>query len=149
MVVPTKDEMSVDVDNVENRGDDEGNDSSVSNPEPEPTRPCQSGRMRCAPVPDDDTQYQRSTYNHEPKGSDSVGVTQAMVANVLVPLTYEDAMNCPDSDSWLEACMDELATLRETKTYVPVKKGEVNPHNVVGCRWVFALKKKVDGSIER
>jgi len=72
-----------------------------------------------------------------------------MVADVSVPLTYEDTMNCPDSDSWLEACMDELATLRETKTYVPVKKGEVNPHNVVGCRWVFALKKKVDGSIER
>ncbi len=58
-------------------------------------------------------------------------------------------MNHPDSDSWLEACTDELAALRETKTYVPVKKGEVDPHNVVGCQWVFALKKKVDGSIER
>ena len=71
-----------------------------------------------------------------------------MVADVSVPLTYEDTMNCPDSDSWLEACTDELAALRETKTYVPVKKGEVDPHNVVGCRWVFTLKKKVDGSIE-
>jgi len=100
------------------------------------------------PVPDDDAQYQRSTYNCEPKGSDSVGVAQAMVANVSVPLTYEDTMNHPDLDSWLEACVDELATLRETKTYVPVKKGEVDPHNVVGCWWVFTLKKKVDGSIE-
>ena len=75
MVVPTKDEMSVNVDNVENHVDDEGNDSSVSDPEPEPTGPHQSGRMHHAPVPDDDTRYQRSTYNHEPKGSDSVGVT--------------------------------------------------------------------------
>ena len=45
-------------------------------------------------------------------------------------------------------CADELAALRETKTYVPVKKGGVDPHNVVGCWWVFTLKKKVDGSIE-
>ncbi len=58
-------------------------------------------------------------------------------------------MNRPDSDLWLEACTDELAALRETKTYVPVKKGEVNPHNVVGCQWVFVLKKKVDGSIKQ
>src|SRR5258708_33079894 len=64
-----------------------------------------------------------------------------MIANILVPLTL-------DSDSWLEVCTDELAALRETKTYVPVKRSEVDPHNVVGCWWVFVLKKKVDGSIE-
>jgi len=75
VVVPTKDEMSVDVDNVENCGDDEGNDSSVSDPEPEPTKPCQSGQTHHTPVPDDDAQYERSTYNHEPKSSDSVGIT--------------------------------------------------------------------------
>src|SRR5260221_9756852 len=71
-----------------------------------------------------------------------------MIANVSVPLTYEDTMNHPDLDSWLEACTDELATLRETKTYVPVKRSEVDPHNVVRCWWVFTLKKKVDGSIK-
>ena len=57
-------------------------------------------------------------------------------------------MNHPDSDLWLEACMEELAALKETGTYVPMHTSEVDPHNVVGCRWVFALKKGPASEIE-
>ena len=57
--------------------------------------------------------------------------------------------NCPDSDAWLEACTEELGALREMNTYIPVRESEVDPHNVVGCRWVFAIKKDANGDIER
>ena len=58
-------------------------------------------------------------------------------------------MNRPNSDSWLEACLEELAALRETKTYIPVCINDVDPHNIIGCRWVFTLKCSPDGEVER
>ena len=61
--------------------------------------------MHCTPVPDDNAQYEVSTYNHESKTLDSVGVTQVLIADVKVLHTYEDAMSHPDSDAWLEACV--------------------------------------------
>ena len=79
---------------------------------------------------------------------ESVGVSCALLADKQVPLTYQAAMNCSDTDSWLEACMEELIALKETGTYVPVCVSEVDPHNVVGCHWVFMLKKGLDGEIE-
>ena len=72
-----------------------------------------------------------------------------MTVNGNIPHTYTDAMNRPDSDLWLEACLEELAALRETKTYIPVRINDVDPHNIVGCRWVFTLKRGPDGEVER
>ena len=37
-------------------------------------------------------------------------------------------MDHPDANSWLEACSEELAVLRETRTYVPIHIDDVrNP----------------------
>ncbi len=104
--------------------------------------------MHHIPVLDDDPQYETSSYNHAPVLPDSVGFTWALLADDWVPHTYKDAMSHPDSDSWLEACMEELAALKETRTYIPECVDEVSPHNIVGCHWVFALKKGPDGEIE-
>src|SRR5258708_22722286 len=70
------------------------------------------------------------------------------MAEIKIPHTYEDAMNRLDSDVWLEACTEELGVLREMNTYVPVHESEADPHNVVGCQWVFAIKKDSNGVIE-
>ncbi len=58
-------------------------------------------------------------------------------------------MDRHDADSWLEACQDELLSLKETRTYTVVGINEVESRNIVGCRWVFAIKTGADGSIER
>src|SRR5258708_23278232 len=57
-------------------------------------------------------------------------------------------MDRPDSDSWLEACQDELLSLKETWTYELVNIDEVDSNNIVGCRWVFAIKMAADCSVE-
>ena len=57
-------------------------------------------------------------------------------------------MDRHDADSWLEACQDELLSLRETCTYTMVGINEVESRNVIGCHWVFAIKTDADGSIE-
>ena len=76
-----------------------------------------------------------------------VGLSHAYMAQEDIPHTYKAAMNQSDSDAWLEACQDELLSLWETRTYVPVRMEEVEAVNVVGS-WVFTLKRGSDGSVE-
>ncbi len=71
------------------------------------------------------------------------------MAHDNVPCTYHDAMNWPNSDSWLEACQDELHSLQETRTYVPVSTDDIETHNIVDSWWVFAVKSSPNGSVEQ
>src|SRR5260221_185174 len=57
-------------------------------------------------------------------------------------------MNQSNSNSWLEACQDELLSLKETQTYILVSMDEVEASNIVGCHWVFTLKHGPDGSVK-
>ena len=73
----------------------------------------------------------------------------AYLAGDDVPANYNEALHRPDANSWLEACQDELRSLKETRTYTPVSTDNVGPVNIVGNQWVFALKRSSDGSVER
>src|SRR5260370_2847947 len=66
-----------------------------------------------------------------------------------IPHTYKEGMGRSDSDAWLEACQDKLLSLCETRTYVLVNVDEVDTDNVVGCCWVFTLKRGSDGLVGR
>jgi len=63
------------------------------------------------------------------------------------PRSYEEALNSPDSDKWKEAIRKELDSHRENNTWTIVPK----PHNrsLIGCKWVFKIKRKADGSIDK
>ena len=78
-----------------------------------------------------------------------IKIIRPLVPNKWVPimltwhrlkLPYDDTMNQPEADAWLEACQDELLSLKETQTYIPVSTDEVGDVNIVGCHWVFAIK---------
>ena len=58
-------------------------------------------------------------------------------------------MSCPESNAWLEACQDELQSLKETQTYVPVSTDDIGAANIVGCHWVFAIKHGLNGSVKQ
>ena len=66
-------------------------------------------------------------------GTHQVGASYAYMVQGDVPSSYKDAMSRSDSDAWLEACQDELLSLRETRTYVPMCVEEVEANNVVRC----------------
>ena len=73
VVVPVENESIVNPDNIDRRMDHEKEmDLADAIPEPEQIEPHHSGHICCAPIPDDDSQYEKSTYNRD---SDSVGVT--------------------------------------------------------------------------
>ena len=66
------------------------------------------------------------------------------ISNLHVPRTIQDALGDPD---WKLAIQEEMSALRKNRTWEIVNKPEGK--TTVGCKWVFTIKYKADGSIER
>ncbi|CAL8141056.1 unnamed protein product [Prunus armeniaca] len=66
------------------------------------------------------------------------------LSSVCVPTKLQDALSNP---KWMDAMNVEMDALNKNKTWdlVPLSRGKT----AVGCRWVFTLKHKADGSIDR
>jgi len=64
VVVPVENESIVNPDNIDRRMDHEKEmDLADAIPEPEQIKPCHSGRIRHTPILDNDSRYEKSTYN--------------------------------------------------------------------------------------
>ncbi|KAI0991259.1 hypothetical protein K3495_g16928, partial [Podosphaera aphanis] len=63
------------------------------------------------------------------------------------PQTYKQAINAEDSELWKNAIEEEMNALNRNNTWqiVPIPEDR----NLVGSKWVFRVKHKADGSIER
>jgi hypothetical protein len=61
-----------------------------------------------------------------------------------IPNTVNEALNNP---KWIQAIEEEMEALQKNNTWklVPLPEGK----KIVGCRWVFSVKHKADGSVER
>ena len=62
-------------------------------------------------------------------------------------LTYQQLMNSPHRDDWLAAVRNELNSLMKARTWRFVKKPAAA--NLVGCKWIFKIKRDKDGNINR
>ena len=71
----------------------------------------------------------------------------ALITEDGEPSCYQEAMDDADSEKWKKAMDEEIDSLAKKKTWdlVEFPKGR----SVVECKWVFKLKRNVDGSIER
>ena len=60
------------------------------------------------------------------------------------PTTLSSALDDP---KWKKAMDEEYSALMRNKTWhlVPNQKGK----NIIDCKWVYRIKKKADGSIDR
>ena len=67
--------------------------------------------------------------------------------DIIEPRTLDEALNGPNASRWKNAADDEYQSLLKNDTWelVDLPPGK----NVIGCKWVFKLKKNVDGSISR
>ncbi|KAK8951385.1 hypothetical protein KSP39_PZI003284 [Platanthera zijinensis] len=74
----------------------------------------------------------------------SLALLSMVSEHPLEPSTYRQA--APDPN-WVRAMEEEFAALRRNRTWslVPFTPSM----NVVGCKWVYKVKHKADGSIER
>ncbi|KAL5758013.1 hypothetical protein ACOSP7_020624 [Xanthoceras sorbifolium] len=66
------------------------------------------------------------------------------ISLVSVPANIQEAMSIPE---WKNAVLEELGALQRNKTWdiTELPKGK----QAVGCKWVFTVKHKADGSVER
>lgn len=63
------------------------------------------------------------------------------------PTTFKQAMEGPNSQQWKDAAFREFSALQKMETWklVPLPPG----HHTVSSKWVWKVKTKADGSIER
>ena len=73
----------------------------------------------------------------------------AAVAKVLDadPTTYVEAMQRPDSEYWLKAMKDELASIEKNKTWILC---DLPPgRKCIGTKWVYRIKRDGNNNFER
>jgi hypothetical protein len=63
------------------------------------------------------------------------------------PTTYQEAMDSDDAELWREAMDKEMASLSSSNVW---KLAELPAgRKAVGCKWVFKIKRKADGSVDK
>lgn len=65
------------------------------------------------------------------------------VSTISIPTNMQEALGDP---RWKEAMNEEMKSLQKNSTWEVVELPEGK--KVVGCRWVFTVKYKADGTIE-
>jgi hypothetical protein len=81
---------------------------------------------------------------HKPKVYFDDTVLYAFSTTSCEPHSLQEALSTP---SWKEAMNDEYTAIMRNKTWhlVPPQAGR----NVIDCKWVFKVKHKADGSVDR
>ncbi|KAL4036983.1 hypothetical protein IC575_000564 [Cucumis melo] len=64
--------------------------------------------------------------------------------STIIPKDIYTALECPE---WNNAVMEEMKALEKNRTWeiCALSKG----HKTIGCKWVFSLKYKADGTLDR
>ncbi len=64
------------------------------------------------------------------------------------PETYGRAMQALHATRWAKAMEEELDQLYKNKTWTPIPDSEMKPgHQALGGKWVYKMKRDVDGNI--
>ncbi len=66
------------------------------------------------------------------------------ISNLYVPRTVQEAL---DDSNWRIAVMEEMNALRKNNTWSITDLPQDT--KIIRCKWVFTVKCKADGSVER
>jgi Reverse transcriptase (RNA-dependent DNA polymerase) len=69
------------------------------------------------------------------------------VHNVYEPTTIDEAPKTPEAAEWKLAADEEMQSLEQMNTWELVTLPKAK--TLAGCKWVFKVKNKADGTIER
>ena len=90
----------------------------------------------------------RSTRERNPPKRDIDFVSfVSLFTNDGEPSCFQESIDCVDNDKWKMAMKEEMEFLKKNKTWELVEL--LKDRKFVGCKWVFKLKKGVDGKVER
>ena len=85
-------------------------------------------------------------YTNTEKDDDDIYAFAVQSTN-SVPNTLKQAKASPDWPQWEQAILQELESYRVNNTWIPVKPSP--EMNLVGSRWVFAIKHDANGNIAK
>ena len=99
---------------------------------------------RYKPDPKSKAKYPISNHASSHKLSGSYASYVLQLSSVSIPSKLQEAIAY---SRWTKAMAEEMTALEKNATWelVPLPKGK----KTVGCRWVFIVKHKADGTIER
>ena len=63
------------------------------------------------------------------------------------PITYAEAVSCPQSELWLDAMRDEIQSMRHNGVWELIELPE--GHRPIGCKWVYKTERDHKGKIEK
>jgi hypothetical protein len=85
-------------------------------------------------------------------GTDCIADLMPIVTEVIGdarddPSTIKEARSCTDWPLWLQVMDREIKTLKDAGTWESVPRP--TGRNIVGSKWVFRIKRKSDGSVDK
>jgi hypothetical protein len=104
--------------------------------------PESSVRQTAAPPPRPVTRASRGIV--KPRGYKDGTVRWALSCSTAEPANLDEALQ---DSNWRAAMNEEFDALKQNKTWrlVPFREGK----NIIDCRWIYKIKRKADGSIDR
>jgi transposase InsO family protein len=63
------------------------------------------------------------------------------------PTSFSEAMGSVDREKWEQAAKDEMDSIQQACTWTLTPLPE--DRQAIGCKWVFKIKRKADGSVDR
>lgn len=106
--------------------------------------PTQPNRQNLGPSSNLSTRYHLTNYISLSRFTPSYRKYLATLTTQVVPRSYEEAILDPN---WRKAIETELSVLLKSNTWELVRLPPV--HKPIGCRWIFKIKYRSNGSIER
>ncbi|KAH9696165.1 retrovirus-related pol polyprotein from transposon RE1 [Citrus sinensis] len=96
------------------------------------------------PDPKSKIKYPISNYMSSHRLCESYALTINQLSTISIPSSVQDALEDP---KWTKAMNEEMEALQKNATWelVSLPKGR----KTIGCRWVFTVKLRADGSIDR
>ncbi|KAG2962603.1 hypothetical protein PC120_g27653 [Phytophthora cactorum] len=111
-----------------------------------------------ASAPNDSSPHQADEDEEEKSGNQDEESTPSMfwrtsanaveaAVDLSEPSTFQEAVNGPDQVHWRKAIRAELKSMRLRGVFRAAKLP--NGQRAIGTKWVFKIKRKADGSIEK
>ncbi len=70
-----------------------------------------------------------------------------LMATIPEPATFSEAMQAPHAAEWRKAAEDEIKSILDNKVWSKTELPQ--DRSPVGCKWIFRIKRKSDGSPDR
>ena len=67
-----------------------------------------------------------------------------LIVDQSEPTSYQEAINSPDSEKWLEAMKSEMQSMYDNQVWTLIPTDGLK---TMGCKWVFKKKTDMDGNV--